>query len=548
MARRPLASTADAAASSDAAARALDALSRELGAGAVDTREETLRDYRDPYAFAEWDTHVASGVVSPTSVEQVQTVVRVAGEHRVPLWTFSQGRNNGYGGAAPRVANSILVNLRDMNQVLEIDEDLCHAIVEPGVRFLDLYTALQQDKHRLWQSIPDIGWGSVVGNTLDHGVGFVGLGDHPQRQCGMEVVLANGDVLRTGMGALPSARSWTAARRGFGPAVDSLFMQSNFGIVTKMGVWLRPEPESYMSCEVNVEEEDDLGILIDTLRPLMLDGTIENIPVAFSAPMSAGALGGLNRADYYDGDGPVPREIVKRMADDAGVGWWYLRFALYGLHEVVDAKWRRCVNAFSRIPGARVTGRQYDGATAQAQVAPRRAPQDGPLIQVHADRTQCGVPGLEMLDNISWADEEDTAGHLDFSPVAALTGGEALRQGRLLRKLFESRGFDYASSLMMISPRSFVTIASLWFDTTDEAACHHAYDTIRWIVREGGKEGYVAYRAHLDVMDLAAEQQSFGDHAMRRLTEAVKDALDPAGILAPGKQGIWPGAMRPSRR
>ena len=45
-------------------------------------------------------------------------------------------------------------------------------------------------------------------------------------------------------------------------------------------------------------------------------------------------------------------------------------------------------------------------------------------------------------------------------------------------------------------------------------------------------------------MDLAAEQYSFGDHAYRRFTETIKDAIDPNGILAPGKQGIWPRAMR----
>jgi 4-cresol dehydrogenase (hydroxylating) len=36
----------------------------------------------------------------------------------------------------------------------------------------------------------------------------------------------------------------------------------------------------------------------------------------------------------------------------------------------------------------------------------------------------------------------------------------------------------------------------------------------------------------------------FNDHAMLRLNERVKDALDPNGILAPGKQGIWPKALR----
>ncbi|MDQ1042373.1 hypothetical protein [Streptomyces sp. V4I2] len=46
-------------------------------------------------------------------------------------------------------------------------------------------------------------------------------------------------------------------------------------------------------------------------------------------------------------------------------------------------------------------------------------------------------------------------------------------------------------------------------------------------------------------MDLVADQYDFNDHAMRRFTEKLKDAIDPVGILAPGKQGIWPAAHRP---
>ena len=93
-------------------------------------------------------------------------LVRVAGEHRVPLWPHGQGRNNGYGGAAPRLRGTVTVSLRRMNRVLEINEEMAYAVVEPGVSWAELYQAIQAGGQRLMLSIPDLSWGSVVGNSL----------------------------------------------------------------------------------------------------------------------------------------------------------------------------------------------------------------------------------------------------------------------------------------------------------------------------------------------------------------------------------------------
>ena len=134
----------------------------------------------------------------------------------------------------------MIVSLRKMNRVLEIDEDSAYAVVEPGVRWFDLYDALQRRRPQADGSVPDLGWGSVVGNTLENGATYLPTGSDMAAACGMEVVLPSGEVLRTGMGAMPGNRAWHVYKRSLGPSLDTLFMQSNFGIVTKMGVWLMP--------------------------------------------------------------------------------------------------------------------------------------------------------------------------------------------------------------------------------------------------------------------------------------------------------------------
>jgi 4-cresol dehydrogenase (hydroxylating) len=100
------------------------------------------------------------------------------------------------------------------------------------------------------------------------------------------------------------------------------------------------------------------------------------------------------------------------------------------------------------------------------------------------------------------------------------------------------------AALIATNPRCFVHITLIIFDTENEAKTRAAYDVAKQLVRECAERGYGEYRAHLDFMDLAADQYSFGDHAYRRFNETIKDALDPNGILAPGRHGIWPKDMR----
>jgi 4-cresol dehydrogenase (hydroxylating) len=510
--------------------RALAKFEAALGPQGALTTPAQAAEFRDPFAHASWTEFEPSAVLMPTSVEEIQAVLAIANEHKVPLWTSSQGRNNGYGGPAPRVRGSVVLSLRRMNRVLEVDEESAYALVEPGVRFFDLYDDLRARGSKLWMSVPDLGWGSVLGNTVDHGMGYTPFGDHAASQCGMEVVLANGDVMRTGMGGMSNPKAWQVYKRGCGPSADGLFMQSNLGIVTKMGIWLMPEPECYMPGWLTLRKDTDLELLLERLRPLMMDGTIPNQPMIINAVCGASAFTG--REDWYTGDGPIPEAVIDRIADQPGFGRWVMRFALYGDERIVERQREMVQDAFGTIPGAQVTFSKYAGGALPELTNPH-------------ERVQAGIPSMDLDRMTRWYGGQE-GGHIGFSCVAPITG----RDGAALRDLVKGRlnaaGLDY-SGVIIVSKRSMIHVGLVVFDTKNEAQAKAAYDACKSLVEPAAKLGYGEYRSHLDFMDLVADQYDFNNHAQRRFAQTLKDALDPNGILSPGKQGVWPKAMRPEQ-
>lgn len=126
----------------------------------------------------------------------------------------------GYGGAAPRVRGSVTVDLgRRMSKILDISAEDYTCLVEPGVSFYALHQALRDRglEDHMWVDTPDLGGGSIIGNTVDRGVGYTPYGDHWACHSGLEVVLPTGEVFRTGMGAMEGSNTWQAFPYGYGP-------------------------------------------------------------------------------------------------------------------------------------------------------------------------------------------------------------------------------------------------------------------------------------------------------------------------------------------
>lgn len=505
-------------------AEALEAFRRIVGREQVYTGE-ALASYIDPYSIAaDPDAHATPAAIAPASTEQVQAVLKVANQFKVPLWPISCGKNHGYGGAAPRMSGTVVLDLKRMNRILEVNVESGYALVEPGVSYFDLYAYLQEKGIRLWLDVPDPGWGSVLGNALERGVGYTPYGDHFMMQCGMEVVLPNGELMRTGMGAMPGSNTWQLFKYGYGPYVDGMFTQSNFGVVTKMGIWLMPEPPGYRPYMIAFQREEDLEQVVEILRPLKVGSVIQNAATLRSLLLVAGI--NATRSQYFQGPGPIPDSAAKQIMADQEIGMWNFYGALYGPPPVMDTLWSVIRDAFAKVPGAKF-------------YFPEDRRQDNDVLK-HRAQTMRGVPRLTEYGFVNWV---GGGGHIGFSPVSPIRGSEAMKQYTMVRDRMHEYGFDYLS-VFAIGWREMHHVVELIFDRHDAATRARAHELFGILVREAAAAGYGEYRTHISFMDQIAKTYGWNDGATMKFNNLLKDAIDPNGILAPGKQGIWPRRYR----
>ncbi len=494
--------------------QALDRFRTAVGDEWVFSSDEDVALYRDAYSIY-WDEpeeRVASAAVAPETVEEVRAVVRAANELRIPLYPISTGRNLAYGGSAPVYSGSVVLDLKRMNRVLEVDERNAWALVEPGVSYFDLYNHIQERGLDLWIDPPDPGWGSVIGNALDGGGGWTAypFRDHFGAHCGMEVVLGDGDIVRTGMGAAPGAKTWQENKWGYGPWVDGLFRQGNMGVVTKMGFWLMPRPEALITGRATVASDDGVVGLIDTLNLLENQQMVNG-----STQLNSGGSGGF------------------------GSPGWSLDVPIYGPVNVIREQLAYARSKFEQIDGCTFS----ESELIMTQGPGEEAPAGVRLVNF-------GVPNLSTFSLLGRSpfQPNPAGGHIGFSPILPRRGEELIRFRDWYRA--NSAEASQGEDLGIIGPvfmtnweRSLVGL--IMFPVAKDAGYNSRIRAAfeRW-VELAAAEGWVEYRAPTVYQDLVAQTYSYNDNALKRMQEKIKDAVDPNGILAAGRYGVWPKHLR----
>jgi 4-cresol dehydrogenase (hydroxylating) flavoprotein subunit len=501
---------------------ALKAYAGVVGKDWVLASDQDRDAYSDIYAPGSEEEWPASAAVAPATVEEIQAVVRLANEHKTPLWPVSRGKNLGYGANAPRMPGSIVLDLGRMNKIHELNTELGYCVIEPGVGFFDLYEEIERTKAPLWLSVPGNAWGSVLGNALDHGMGYTPYGQHAKNLCGMEVVLPDGDLMRTGMGAMEGNHSWHLFPLSYGPDWTQMFTQSNMGVVSKAGLWLQPAPESSLQLTWDIPNEGDIGWVVDTVTPLKLAGVIDQ-NVFIPSWLGKIVLKG-QRKDFWDKEGAIPEWRVQELLKEHKLGYWQVQIRLYGDEGLNKARAEVIKRAFKQHLDAPPMETWWHPGEDRLQYDPT-----------------LGMPSAVALQMGDWVGGRGA--HMGFSPVVPAHSKHILGQLKRSRKIIADHDVDFYASFT-ISGRSANNINMLMYDRDKPVQVANMRKLFDALIETTAEAGYGEYRTHLGWMDPVNSTYNFNNGAQRRLNERVKDALDPNGIIAPGKQGVWPSVYR----
>jgi (+)-pinoresinol hydroxylase len=517
---------------------ALRRIGEVVGSERMFTSDEDVALYRDAYSplFGEAGDRVASAAVAPESVEEIQAIVKIANEHKLPLYPISTGKNLTYGGSAPVYSGSVVLDLKRMNRILDVSARDKTCLVEPGVSYYDLYRYMRTNKLPLWIDTADPGWGGLIGNALDHGAGYTSsdVRDHFEAHCGMEVVLANGDLVRTGMGANPNSKTWQIFKYGMGPRIDGIFSQSNFGIVTKMGFWLMEEPETALQVSVTVPKRRDIVPMLDILASLMYSQTIPSQMQLMSPIMNGSTDPELVRLRLA-GDTATDEEW-ERYVQSRSQPCWSASFCFYGAAKVVAACWEHTRDRFSAIPGAQFK-----------EVASYKFPLTDEQVEAVGDKARLGIPSLNLFGSRNSPTARPSEGHLDFSPMLAPRGEELLALAGVTGKVYADMGLPPPFVGAWIYHRRGMIVfhpVSTYRNAADNQKTRALFERL---VTACAERGWNTYRIHAHFQALGMGTYNFNNGALHRLHETLKDAVDPNGILSAGRYDIWPKHLRAGR-
>jgi glycolate oxidase len=289
----------------------LKSLIEIVGERGVSNAPEELWFYsRDPGVLA---PHLPDYVVAPKTTEQVQKVVQLANKEKIPI--VPMGNGMALTGLVIPLKGGIVMDMKRMNKILEVNEKARYAVVEGGTSQGVLKAYLQDHYPHLRHSLPDAPpTATIAANVALHGQGRLTqqYGFNSDMVTGLEVVLPTGDICKIGS---PSLGPYWFSKGPTLPDLSGLFLGwlGTTGIFTKVGLKLYPNKKIR---EVELFVTDRVELISEIIYKLTHLEMLEDLNVWFQ-PKPLMFKDNYHITIYFTGDTEEEIEFKRKMIWDA---------------------------------------------------------------------------------------------------------------------------------------------------------------------------------------------------------------------------------------
>jgi len=487
-------------------------------------------------------------VARPGSAEEVAACVQIAAQHGIPVYPISTGNNWGYGCNTPVVDGCVVMDLSSMNRVVSMDSELGVVTLEPGVTQQQLSDYLQQRQAPFL--VPVTGAGplcSIVGNAIERGYGITPHADHFGAVTSLEAVLSDGRIYRSALADWGAPDVDASFKWGIGPYVDGLFTQSNLGIVTQMTITLARRPEQTKAFFFWVEREDDLEEAVHAVREVLQ-----------TLPGVSGSINLMNRrrvlsmiVSYPKSETPpgeaIPEPVVRRLAKAHQVTSWTGAGGLYGpaplvreAARIVRRSIRRVTRRIVFVDAPRVRwGRRALSVMPflRSRLGPALGAVEETLAILDGRPSEVALPLAYWKGTARPAEgrpmnpQRDGCGLLWYAPLVPMRPALVRAYATMVEEVAIAHGMEPLITLTSLDERCFDSTVPIVFDRSNEAETERALACQRALLDAGRKLGVLPYRVATHGMgDLVDPSQPAW-----RMVGTIKQALDPKGIIAPGR-------------
>jgi len=251
-------------------------------------------------------------VVIPDNVEEIQKIVVLANRHKIPI--VPMGGALSLSGLVRPLKGGIVLDMKRMNRIIEVNEKSRYAVIEAGVSEGELKAYLNKHHPNLRHSMPDAPpIATITANALIHGSGRLSqqYGFHSDMINGLEVVLPTGEICRVGSCSI-SPYWFTRAPL---PELAGLFIGwfGATGIVTKLGIKLYPR-QKLRDVMIFVTENPDY--VADVIWRITQTEVTEDLTV-WAQPRPEWAEGFQHTTVYLTANSEEEMELKKKIVKNA---------------------------------------------------------------------------------------------------------------------------------------------------------------------------------------------------------------------------------------